>query len=337
MNAVTIQNLWKSFDTGWGKKRTILKDLNLAIKENEIFGYLGANGAGKTTTFKLILGLIHADRGEIFFWDKSASHHKNRSLLGYLPENPYFYTYLTAAESLNFYAGLFDMDTETKKRRIDELLSLVELDHARDLQLRKFSRGMLQRVGIAQALINDPNLLILDEPMSGLDPMGRKKMRDIILTCQSQGKTIIFSTHIISDVESICDRASILAKGELKKIVDIDGVIEKDEATVWEIICHSKQMDFERTGILDTVRKGIDTDTHGATEAIKTTFSGNRTVLTSTDKAVAFALMNQIQTHNLDLVSFGPRRNNLEEIYIKTTGQIGDGTSQNEKRVGHAG
>lgn len=337
MNAVTIKNLCKSFDTGWGKKRTILKDLTLAIKENEIFGYLGANGAGKTTTFKLILGLIHADQGEIFFWDKPASHHKNRAILGYLPENPYFYAYLTAAESLNFYAGLFNMDAVTKKQRINELLSLVELDHARDLQLRKFSRGMLQRVGIAQALINDPKLLILDEPMSGLDPMGRKKMRDIILRCQSQGKTIIFSTHIISDVERICDRASILSAGELKKVVDIDGVIDSGD-TEWEIICHSKQMDFERTGILDTVRKGIDTDTHGATEAIKTTFSGNRTVLTTAHKAVAYVLMNQINKQNLDLVSFGPRRNNLEEIYIKTTGQIGDGTaSQNEKSVGHAG
>ena len=333
MNAVTIQNLWKSFDTGWGKKRTILKDLNLAIKENEIFGYLGANGAGKTTTFKLILGLIHADRGEIFFWDKPASHHKNRSILGYLPENPYFYNYLTAAESLNFYAGLFDIDTETKKRRIDELLTLVELDHARDLQLRKFSRGMLQRVGIAQALINDPHLLILDEPMSGLDPMGRKKMRDIILTCRSQGKTIIFSTHIISDVESICDRASILAGGELKKVVDIDSVIDSGD-TNWEIICHAKAADFQQSGILEKVIKENGNSTG---DAIQTTFSGNRTVLTTHDKTVAYALMNQINQHHLDLVSFGPRRNNLEEIYIKTTGQIRDGASQNEKRNGHAG
>ena len=333
MNAVTINNLCKSFDTGWGKKRTILKDLTLAIKENEIFGYLGANGAGKTTTFKLILGLIHADRGEIFFWDKSAFHHKNRALLGYLPENPYFYSYLTAAESLNFYAGLFNMDTDTKKRRIDKLLSLVELDHARNLQLRKFSRGMLQRVGIAQALINDPKLLILDEPMSGLDPMGRKKMRDIILTCQSQGKTIIFSTHIISDVESICDRASILSAGELKKVVDIDGLIDSGDS-YWEIICHAKTTDFQQSGILDTVLEGIDADAHGI---IKTITSGNRTVLITADKAVAYALMNQIKTHNLDLISFGPRRNNLEDIYIKATGQTGNGTSQNEKEIGHAG
>lgn len=316
MNAVTIKNLWKSFDTGWVKKRTILKDLNLGVKKNEIFGYLGANGAGKTTTFKLILGLIHADQGEIFFWDKPASHYKNRKILGYLPENPYFYSYLTAAESLDFYGALFDMEKATKKQRIDTLLSLVELEHARDLQLRKFSRGMLQRVGIAQALINDPELLILDEPMSGLDPMGRKKMRDIILTCRSQGKTIILSTHIISDVETICDRASILSEGELKEIVDIESVIDSGD-TIWEIVCHSKQVDFQNAGILKKLKNESDS---GIERNITIVFSGNRTVLTTVDKEVAYDIMNQLKEHDLDLLSFGPHRNNLEEIYLKTTG-----------------
>ncbi len=309
MQAITIKNLSKSFVSGWGKRVSILKELNLEIKENEIFGYLGANGAGKTTTFKLILGLIHADKGEISFWGKPASDYKNRSILGYLPENPYFYSYLTAFESLDFYASLFDIDTKTKNQRITELLSLVGLEHAKDLQLRKFSRGMLQRVGIAQALINDPKLLILDEPMSGLDPMGRKNMRDIILKCREQGKTIIFSTHIISDVEAICDRASIIAKGELKEIIDIDQIMESGD-NFWEIICQGR--DFEIPKIEDKT---------GVTNDIKKIVSGNRIIITTSSKERAYLLVDEVKRQNLNLISFGPRRKNLEEIYIKSTGQ----------------
>ncbi|MBF0259681.1 MAG: ABC transporter ATP-binding protein [Desulfamplus sp.] len=302
--AVKIEGLSKTFKTGWGKKYKVLSDLSLDINENEIFGYLGANGAGKTTTFKLILGLIHADQGEVSFWGKPASDYKNRSLLGYLPENPYFYSYLTAFESLDFYASLFDIDPKTKSERIKELLSLVGLEHAKDLQLRKFSRGMLQRVGVAQALINDPKLLILDEPMSGLDPMGRKNMRDIILKCREQGKTIIFSTHIISDVEAICDRASIIAKGELKEIIDIDQIMESQD-NFWEIVCQGK--DFKMPSIAENDFKKI--------------VSGNRVILTTSSKDSAYILVDEVKRQNLNLISFGPRRKNLEEIYIKSTGQ----------------
>lgn len=307
--AVKISHLSKSYRTGWGRKYKIINDLSLDIRANEIFGYLGANGAGKTTTFKLILGLIHADHGEITLWNKPASDFKNRSLLGYLPENPYFYSYLTAGESLDFYASLFNMDTKLKKQRVKELLSLVGLEHAENLQLRKFSRGMLQRVGIAQALINDPKLLILDEPMSGLDPMGRKNMRDIILKCRSQGKTIIFSSHIISDVEVICDRASILAGGELKEIVDVEKIIEGQD-NFWEIICQAA--DFEMPPMPE--HKDIEPD-------IQKTISGNRLILTTASKDIAYLLMDEVKKQHLNLISFGPRRKNLEDIYIKSTGQ----------------
>jgi len=307
--AVKIKGLNKTFKLNWGKRFTVIRDLNIDVLDNEIFGYLGANGAGKTTTFKLMLGLIHADQGEILFWDKPASDFKNRSLIGFLPENPYFYSYLTAGESLDFYATLFDMDAKIKKDRVRELLLLVGLEHAKDLQLRKFSRGMLQRVGIAQALINDPKLLILDEPMSGLDPMGRKNMRDIILKCREQGKTIIFSSHIISDVETICDRASIIAKGELKQIIDIEEILDMED-NFWEIICQGKH--FELPIIPDKEELGHD---------IGKTVSGNRIILTTSSKNMAYLLMDEVKKQNLNLISFGPRRKNLEEIFIKSTGQ----------------
>ncbi|MDA3789556.1 MAG: ABC transporter ATP-binding protein [Desulfobacula sp.] len=302
--AIKIRNLQKTFSNGWGKRSTIIQNLNLDIMENEIFGYLGANGAGKTTTFKLMLGLIFPDKGGIFFGGKPASDYKNRSFLGYLPETPYFYSYLTAGEALDFYASLFDMDKSIKKRRVEKMLELVGLDHVKDLQLRKFSRGMLQRIGIAQAMINDPKLLILDEPMSGLDPMGRKDMRDIILKCRDQGKTIIFSSHIISDVEMICDRASILSKGKLQQVIEMDDCRDTEEGT-WEIICQGKT--FDPSPIKEYGK-------------IKHRITGNRHILSTEDKFIANQMMDEIKKQGLDLISFGSRRKSIEDIYIKSIG-----------------
>lgn len=309
--AVKIQNLHKSFFNGWGRRSAVIKNLNLEILDNEIFGYLGANGAGKTTTFKLMLGLIFPDKGEIFFKGKPAADYRNRSLLGYLPENPYFYTYLTARESLDFYASLFDMKRSEKTRRVGEMLELVGLDHAEDLQLRKFSRGMLQRLGIAQALINDPKLLILDEPMSGLDPMGRKDMRDIILRCRDQGKTVIFSSHIISDVEMICDRAGILSKGELQQIIEMDKRLDNNDS-IWEIVCQGKPLNLS-----------TDLSTAGEFSGVKHQVAGNRNILSTDNKAFALRMMDEIKHQGFDLISFGSRRKSIEEIYLKSVGTKG--------------
>ena len=305
--AIKIENLHKSFSNGWGKKAAIIKNLSLDIMDNEIFGYLGTNGAGKTTTFKLMLGLIFPDKGNIYFGGRPASDHRNRSFLGYLPENPYFYAYLTGKESLDFYASLFDMDRSTKKKRVEKTLHLVGLDHAKNLQLRKFSRGMLQRIGIAQALINDPKLLILDEPMSGLDPMGRKDMRDILLKCREQGKTIIFSSHIISDVEMICDRAGILANGELQQIIEMDDRPENGDNS-WELICQGKALDLS---IVNAYGK------------IKHQVTGNRHILSMEDKGLANRMIDEIKKQGLDLISFTLRRKSIEEIYIKNAGVRG--------------
>jgi ABC-2 type transport system ATP-binding protein len=298
---VQVKDLKKTFSNGWGRRSTVLKNLSLDIMDNEIFGFLGANGAGKTTTFKLMLGLIFPDKGEIRFNGKPASGPYSRAFLGYLPESPYFYSYLTAEESLNFYAALFDMERSKKKQRIETMLNLVGLDHARNVQLRKFSRGMLQRIGIAQAMINDPKLLILDEPMSGLDPMGRKDMRDIILKCRDQGKTIIFSSHIISDVELICDRASILSNGEIKHIIRMDDPQGVGDST-WEIICQGKPFDLSRIKHPNKIHHRI---------------TGNRNILSTKDHETAERIMDEIKVQNLDLISFGSRKKNIEDIYIK--------------------
>lgn len=302
--SIKLKGVNKSFSNGWlGRSKTI-KNLNLEIKSKEIFGYVGSNGAGKTTTFKLMLDLIRPDNGEITFWGRPVKDKSVREQIGYLPEHPYFYSHLTAIEALDFYGSLFNIDKPTRKIRIKELLELVNLSHNQNLQLKKFSRGMLQRIGIAQALINDPKLLILDEPMSGLDPMGRKAMRDIILACRDQGKTIIFSSHIISDIEMICDRAGILSKGELLKIVAMDEPINSTD-TAWEISCQGGTLDLrEFKAIYD----------------IKQVTRGNRNIISTCDKETAEKIITHIKAQGLELISFSIGRKSIEDIYLKASG-----------------
>ncbi len=211
-----VDNLVKAFAPGFiPKKRDILKGISFSVSDGEIFGYLGPNGAGKTTTLKCILGLIFPDQGKIEIFGHPHLSIKGKERLGFLPENPYFYDYLTAAEFLDFYARLFGFKKKDKEDKIGHLLHLVGLEKAGDLQLRKFSRGMLQRVGLAQALINDPTLLFLDEPLGGLDPLGRKELRDIIVRLKQEGKTIFLCSHILQDIEMICDRVAIIVGGRI--------------------------------------------------------------------------------------------------------------------------
>jgi ABC-2 type transport system ATP-binding protein len=216
------------------KKYWILRDLSMKIQEGEIFGFIGTNGAGKTTTIKLALGLIHPDSGQIRLFGEDARDPSLRRRVGFLPENPYLYDYLTGAEFLDFHARLFGMGPADRRRRVSELLDLVGLGNRGDRQLRHYSKGMLQRIGLAQALINDPELIILDEPMSGLDPIGRREVRDIILDLKARGRTIFFSTHILSDTEMICDRVGILVKGNLRAVGAIDDLVSP-EVRFWEV------------------------------------------------------------------------------------------------------
>jgi ABC-2 type transport system ATP-binding protein len=211
-----IENVHKSFSTGFiPKKREILNGISLSVAEGEIFGYLGPNGAGKTTTLKTVLGLIFPDTGKIELFGRPHLDPRAKERLGFLPENPYFYDYLTAREFLDFYGQLFGIAKSARDERITRLLKLVGMDRSSGLQLRKFSRGMLQRVGLAQALINDPAFVILDEPLGGLDPLGRKEIRDIILNLRREGKTVLLTSHILQDIELICDRVAIIVGGRI--------------------------------------------------------------------------------------------------------------------------
>ncbi len=219
MSAAPILDLYdvrKSYRLGFiPQKKEILKGITFSVSAGEIFGYLGPNGAGKTTTIKCILGLVHPDAGTIRIFGRPHLDPRSREKLGFMPENPYFYDYLSASEFLDFYAQLFKIRREEREVRIDRLLRLVGLERTGGLPLRKFSRGMLQRVGLAQALVNDPQLVILDEPLGGLDPLGRKEIRDIILRLRDEGKTVVFTSHILQDIEMICHRVAILVGGRI--------------------------------------------------------------------------------------------------------------------------
>lgn len=206
---------YRTRDLGQSVK-VALKDLNLSVRQGEVFGFLGPNGAGKTTTMNVLLGFVNATAGEAWLLGANVRQPIARQRLGYLPEQTYYYKFLTAEEILRFYARIFRIPRQEMDRRIDEVLKLVELDSVRKRQIKTYSKGMQQRVGLAQALINNPDLLILDEPTSGLDPVGRMKVREIIQRLKGQGKTVFFSSHELGEVETVCDRVAILAQGELK-------------------------------------------------------------------------------------------------------------------------
>lgn len=230
---VETYELQKVYRTGFwlNQKVMSLKNCTLQVFEGETFGLLGPNGAGKTTLLKTLLGIVRPNGGRALLLGHALGDRAVKQRVGYLPENPYFYDYLTGWEILQFTAGLFQIPRSVQRKRIPELLDLVGLAQsaARKKQLRQYSKGMLQRIGMAQALINDPELVFLDEPMSGLDPMGRYQIREIILSLKAQGKTIFFNSHILSDVELICDRVAILAQGELICIGSLDELLGTTE------------------------------------------------------------------------------------------------------------
>ncbi len=230
MEIIKTSGLTKEYPSGlFQRGPRALDHLDLAVYAGEVFGFLGPNGAGKTTTIKILVGLMRQTSGAAQLFGEDSNNPKVRSKIGFLAESPYFYEYLTASEILAFYGKLFDLTCNMIKERRITLLKQVGLESSAHLQLRKFSKGMLQRIGIAQALMNDPELIILDEPMSGLDPIGRKEMRELILSLKAQGKTIFFSSHIIHDVEMICDRVGILAHGNLLAVGKIDEIRQPQE------------------------------------------------------------------------------------------------------------
>jgi ABC-2 type transport system ATP-binding protein len=299
-DAIRIEDLRKKFRLGFiPKAREILKGITFSVREGETFGYLGPNGAGKTTTIKCLLGLIRPDSGSIAIFGRSHVSPRSREQLGFLPENPYFYDYLTAREFLAFTGDLFGIGRAEQRERIPRLLKLVGLERAADLPLRKYSRGMLQRAGLAQALVNDPRLVVLDEPLGGMDPLGRKEIRDIIARFKDEGKTVFFTSHILQDIEMICDRVAIIVGGRIVKEGGLRDLISEKvlftEVTV--------------SGLPPAVFEGLG-------ENVST--RGDRVLLKVYDEARVDDVVGLVHDRKGRLVSLSPRTETLEDIFVDT-------------------
>jgi ABC-2 type transport system ATP-binding protein len=229
---IEIRNLSKIYRDFWGRKKVrALNALSLDVYKGEVFGLLGPNGSGKTTTLKLLLGLLFPTEGEIRILGQPAADVRKNERIGYLPEESYLYRFLNADETLDFYGRLFNMPAAVRKQRTDELLEMVKVSHARKRQLKEYSKGMTRRIGLAQALINDPDLVLLDEPTSGLDPLGNRDMKDLILELKKRGKTVLMCSHLLADVQDVCDRIAILYGGELKVLGRVDELLKSHNQT----------------------------------------------------------------------------------------------------------
>lgn len=229
---IETRALSKVYRDFWGRQKVrALKALDLEVYRGEIFGLLGPNGSGKSTTIKLLLGLLFPTDGQALVFGKEATDVSKNERIGYLPEESYLYKFLNAEETLDFYGRLFDIPAEVRKERIQSLLKLVGIDRARKRQLREYSKGMTRRIGLAQALINDPELILLDEPTSGLDPIGTREMKDMILQLRDQGKTVVMCSHLLADVQDVCDRIAILHQGELKELGRVDSLLTVEDVT----------------------------------------------------------------------------------------------------------
>ena len=248
MNAICTENLTKKYALGWRQGRLLALDgLNLQVHEGEVYGLLGPNGSGKSTTLKLILGLVSRTAGEAWVFDVPCDKVQSRLHVGFLPENPYFYKYLTGMETLEFYGRLCGMGSAPLRKRIDELLELVGLTRARDRRLAGYSKGMLQRIGLAQAMIHDPKLLLLDEPTAGVDPIGSRDIRDMILRLKRMGKTVLLCSHLLEQVQEVCDRIGVLNLG--KKILEGD---------VEMLIRDQRRLSFTVQDLSDTGRAQVE-------------------------------------------------------------------------------
>ena len=293
--ALEIKDLHKSFKSGFlGKKIKVLKGISLEVKKGEIFGYLGPNGAGKTTTLKCILGLLFPDSGTINILGSDHLSIKSKEKTGFLPENPYFYDYLTASEFLNFYSQLFH---KQKTEDINTLLTLVGLIEHSHTQLRKFSKGMLQRIALAQAILNDPEIVLLDEPLGGLDPIGRKEIRDIILSLKEKGKTVFLSSHILQDIEMICDRVAVLVNGALVNQGRLDELVSQEILFTEITVSRISRKELEKFG---------KTLTH----------FGNKSLIQIYDQDKVDEILQFIKEKSGKVHSLIPRTQTLEDIFV---------------------
>ena len=301
--AIVTQGLSKDFRVGFAmRKQRVLHGLNLEVRRGEVFGYLGPNGAGKTTTIKLLLGLIFPSSGEVSLLGESALDPKVRSRIGFLPENPYFYDHLTGWELMDYCARLQGMDKPSRHSRVQELFEKVRIGKAARTRLRKYSKGMIQRIGLAQALLNHPELVILDEPMSGLDPVGRKEVRDLILELKGEGRTIFFSSHILPDVEMICDRVGILTGGRLKEVGVLEEILEARIECI-EITLKNADLGFLSQLSLPLSSPPIQ--------------RGEKVLLSVSDEEALQIALSLLREEGVRVVSVIPQKETLEEYFLR--------------------
>lgn len=249
---IETRNLTKIYRDFWGRQKVrALNALDLQVRRGEIFGLLGPNGSGKSTTIKLLLGLLFPTNGQALVFGKEATEVTKNERIGYLPEESYLYKFLNAEETLDFYGRLFDMPASVRKQRSEQLIEMVGLNWARRRQLREYSKGMTRRIGLAQALINEPELILLDEPTSGLDPIGTREMKDLILKLRDEGKTILMSSHLLPDVQDVCDRIAILHQGELKELGRVDELLTVQDVTQFRAKGLSKAAEDEIRAVIE--------------------------------------------------------------------------------------
>ena len=307
MAIVEINNLTKDYEVGFWRKRKVrtLDDLSLSVDAGQIFGFLGANGAGKTTTLKLLMRLIFPTSGTARILGSEIQDVRMHERIGYLPENPYFYDYLTAREFLEYCAEIFGYPAAERKKRASDLLARVRLDEKRwDTQLRKFSKGMLQRVGLAQSLINDPEIVFLDEPMSGLDPVGRREVRDLIASLREDGKTVFMCSHILSDIEVLCDRVAILKGGKLAQVGHLDELRRRNDAP--------NRMEVLATGVDAAALQDLTKNLSGAD--VSATPRGLRIEIT--DENEIENVLAALRKAGGKVVSIQPIKQSLEELFL---------------------
>jgi len=303
MAAVEILDLEKTYRVGFWHRRPkhALRRLSLTIEEGEVFGFLGPNGAGKTTTLKLLMGLASPTAGTARILGMEIDDPRVRAQIGFLPEQPYFYEHLTARELLTYYAQLSGVSAQARSGRIADILGRLGLQDAAGVQLRKYSKGMLQRVGLAQAILHDPKVVFLDEPMSGLDPMGRREVRELIQQLRGEGKTVFFSTHILSDAEALCDRVAVIHEGELRGVGAVAELTWQSQGKVEIIFC-------ARSAPADLTRLGAETRANG--EMVNA-------VVAQEQQEAALEILRR---ERIRLVSLNPVRASLEQYYVEKLG-----------------
>jgi len=298
MAAIEILGLQKTYMIGFWRRRpkTALRPLELTVEEGEVFGFLGPNGAGKTTTLKLLMGLVSPTSGTARILGMELGDARVPAQIGFLPEQPYFYDHLTGRELLTYYAQLSGVPEKERSSRVNTILARMGLEGSADMQLRKFSKGMLQRVGLAQAILHNPKVVFLDEPMSGLDPMGRREVRELIQELRSQGKTVFFSTHILSDAEALCDRVAVIHQGQLKGVGAVADLTSRSTGTVEIIFCATH---------VPQALKAICSETRVTGEMVNAVISQQQQE----------TVLDVLRRERIQLISLTQVRSSLEEFY----------------------